>query len=146
MRWRTSLTAALLVLLLLSASRAGDEDTKAIATKRVALESELRDLLKDYGPTHPTVVALKERIAQITEDAPHDQEFNPKGLLVVLAKDKEGTTLKDARIRFAGGHAFIVGVEVDTLQITRPTFVGKTVWIPVDNVVRMVEWDEPKGK
>jgi hypothetical protein len=135
-----------LVLGLLSVSWAGDERSPAIATKRVALEDELRVLLKDHGTTHPAVVALKERIALLTAEASQGEAINPKGLLVVLSKENVGATLKDARIRSLGGRPFVVGLEVKGPNITKPRFVGRVVWIPLNDVIQMVEVADDKGK
>jgi hypothetical protein len=133
-------------LCLLSASWAGDERSKAIETKRVGLEDELRVLVQGgAGKNHPAVLALRERIAILVKEAAQGQEIHAKGLLVVFAKDKLGATLKDPRIRSLGGRTFVVGLEVEGPKITPgPRFVGKMVWIPLDDVVQMVEVDEAK--
>jgi hypothetical protein len=138
--------AGFLVLNLFSVSWAGDDPSTAIATKRATLEDELSVLLKDHGPTHPAVVALKERIASLTPDTGQGEEINPKGLLVVLSKENVQATLKGARVRSLGGRSFVVGVEVEAPKITQPRFTGRVVWIPVDDVRQMVEVADDKGK
>jgi hypothetical protein len=142
---RLSFIVSIVLLGLLSMSWAGNGRSKAIETRRVALEDELRALLKDHGAAHPEVSALKQRIALLTADAAQGNEIVPKGLLVVLSKDNVAATLKDARVRSLGGRAFLVGLDVEGPKITRPTFVGKTVWIPLDGVTQMIELEDPKG-
>ena len=137
--WRLLLIVSLVVLGFFSASRAGDDRSKAIETKRVALEDELRALLKDHGATHPAVVALEERIALLKGDAAQGEQEVPKGLLVVIAKQNVSTTLQDARLRSIGNRKFIVGVEVEGPKITKANFAGMVIWIPLDDVVQMVE-------
>jgi hypothetical protein len=143
---RMLLHAGVLGLCLLSAGWAGEERGKATDTKRVALEDELRALLKDHGPTHPAVLALQERIARLDADAARGEEICPKRLLVVLAKAQVGATLKGARLRTLGGRSFVVGTVVEGPNITRATFLGKVVWIPVDDVTQLIEVEEEKGK
>jgi hypothetical protein len=143
---RLLLAAGVLALGFLAASWAGDNCGNATDTKRVALEDELRRFLQDHGPTHPDVVGLKERIALLTADGARGEEINPKGLLVVLSKENFGATLKGARIRSFGGRPFVVGLEVKGPNITKPRFVGSVVWIPLNDVIQMVEVEEPKEK
>jgi hypothetical protein len=111
----------------------------AIDTKRVALEDELRILLKDHGSTHPKVLALKERITLLKADVAQGEEIVPRGLLVVISKQNVSATLKDARIRSLGGRSFVVGVEVEGPRLTKPSLPGMVVWIPLDDVIQMVE-------
>jgi hypothetical protein len=136
----------MVMLGLFSATRAGDDRGKSVETKRAALEDELRVLLTDHGPAHPPVLALKDRIDQLTAEGGQGREINPKGLLVVLSKEKVGATLKEARIRTLGGRAFVVGVEVEGPKMTNPMFLGRTVWVPLDDVIQMVEVDDAKAK
>jgi hypothetical protein len=143
---RTSVLAGFLVFGVISVSWAGNERSTAIATKRAALEDQLRIFLEDHGPTHPAVVALKERIALLTADAAQGAEINPKGLLVVFSKANVQATLKDARVLSLGGRSFVVGVAVEGPKITKAQFTGRVVWIPVDDVIQMVEVADDKGK
>jgi hypothetical protein len=142
---RLLLIVGLVLLALFATTGSADDRSRAIETKRVALEDELRVLLQDHGPTHLAVIALKERIALLTADAAQGKEINPKGLLVVFSKEKSAT-LKDARIRSLGGRSFVVGRAVEGPKITKPDFVGWMVWIPVDDVIQMVEVEDPQGK
>ena len=143
---RTLVLGAFCVLGLLSVSWAGDERGTAIAAKRIALEDELRILLRDHGAWHPAVVGLKQRIALLTAQASQGEAINPKGLLVVFSKAKVEATLKDARVRSLGGRSFVVGLAVEGPKITRPSFTGAVVWIPLDDVIQMIEVADDKGK
>jgi hypothetical protein len=136
---RLLLLVGFLALTLLSTGQAGDGRGKAIDTKRVALEDELRILLKDRGPTHPSVIALRERIARLKADAAQGESVFPKGLLVVISKQNVAATLRDARIRSIAGRPFVVGLEVKGPNITKGTFAEMVVWIPLDDVKQMVE-------
>lgn len=136
---RILMLAGLLALLMLSATWAQDDRPRPGPTRK-ALEGELNALLKDHGPTHPDVLALKARIAALNAEAADGTPINPKGYLVVLAKDKLSATLKDAKIRSIAGRSFVVGVEVEgPKKITKPMLEGSVAWIPLDDVVEMVE-------
>jgi hypothetical protein len=145
MKWRTSLTVALVAVALLSSSGTGQDTTRTSEARRIALEDELRVLLKDHGPTHPDVINLKERIALLVADAGRSREINPNGLLIVLTRNKVAATLKHARIQSLANRAFVVGVEVEGPQTIKPTFIGKTMWVPLDEVTQLVEWNEATG-
>ena len=142
---RVLLLVGFLGFTLLSTGCTGDERSNAIDTKLVALEDELRILKKDRGPTHPLVVALQERIDLLKADAVQGEPILPNGLLVVISKQNVAATLKDARIRSLGGRSFVVGLEVKAPNFTKGTYVGMVVWIPVNDVIQMVEVSKAPG-
>jgi hypothetical protein len=143
---RMSLCVALLGLGLFSVCWAEEDRIQAIEAKRVALEDELRALQYDHGPTHPAVVRLQQRIEMLAANVAQGEQVCPQGLLVVIAKGEVGATLKDTRVRTIGGRSFIVGREVEGPKITKPSFVGNVVWIPLDEVIEMIEFAEPPAK
>lgn len=136
----------IVVLGLLSARLLGDERGKTNDARRIALEAELADLRNFHGESHPDVLAAKNRIAMLQKEEAHGKEINPKGLLAVISKEKVAATLKDARVRMLGDRSFVVGLEVEGQKITKGSYVGKTVWIPLDDVIEMIELEDPKAK
>jgi hypothetical protein len=90
------------------------------------------------------VKALKHRIDLLQAEAAQAEPALPKGLLVVLSKQNVSATLKDARLRALGGRTFVVGMEVEGPQITRPRFAGMVVWIPLNDIIQMVELKDGK--
>src|SRR5437868_15066538 len=75
-----------------------------------------------------------------------DQKPAPAGdaafvgrLMFIQAKTTPGAvTLENVQLRRLGERAFLVGKEVEG-AMTRATFTGKQVWMPVNDVDRMVE-------
>lgn len=141
---RARVLAAVVGLGLLSASWAGDERDKLIQEKQLELD-RLRELTAKVGAKHPDLLVLKQRIEALAADVAQADTL-AKGLLVVLSREGQGATLKDARIRTIAGRSFVVGVEVEGPRITRGTFAGKVVWLPLDDVRQMVELDDQAPK
>jgi hypothetical protein len=115
----------------------GDAPTGTPAPEYVRLRAELHRLEELYGSNHPKVVAVKARLAQADGPA-------LKGPVLVHTRTGSTTvSLADIRTRSLGGRQFLVGSEVKT-GYTKGTFVGRQVWIPVDDVTQMVELGDRK--
>jgi hypothetical protein len=134
---RNLLVVCLLALDPFSACRADEAQSQSTAAVVDAPSSDLaakqESPSKSQDPVKPAGEASPRRRAQ--------EEELPPGFIYVFAKDEAGVSLlKDARIRSIGGRSFVVGREAeDPNKITKSTYAGNVVWIPLDNVLRMVE-------
>jgi hypothetical protein len=130
---RNLFVVCLLALDPLSACRADEPRTALVdapSSDRVAAQESPPS--KSQDQVNPDGASPRRR--------PQEEEL-PQGFLYVFAKDDVGVSLlKDARVRSIGGRSFVVGREAaDPNKITKSTYAGNVVWIPLDNVVRMVE-------
>jgi hypothetical protein len=124
------------LLCVLPALSRGDPPQTQPASAQAELRRELRGLEEAYGPSHPKVLAVKARLAEL--------EPGFKGhVLVLTGVEDTAVTLRDIRSLSYGGRHFVVGTEVQS-NYNRGTFVGKRVWIPIDDVTKMVELGDPK--
>jgi hypothetical protein len=100
-------------------------------------QTRLRTLEQSYGPSHPKVLAVKAQIVDQAEPA-----FN--GLVVVLTRNADAAfTLGEMRALSFGGRQFLVGKDVKS-DYTMGKFVGKRVWVPIEDVTQMVELGDAK--
>ncbi len=67
--------------------------------------------------------------------------FTGKWILVEASKEVSAT-LEKAEIRAVGGRNFIVGLSAKDSSITKEHFPGARVWIPLENVLRIVEIED----
>ncbi len=66
---------------------------------------------------------------------------------LIMGKNSLGFTLEKPELRQLGGRAFVVGKEVAKSPYTRSQFPGATVWVPLEDVTEMVEFEElPRPK
>jgi hypothetical protein len=90
-----------------------------------------------FGPNHPEVLAAQARLAEAG-----DTTFKSP-VLVLTRSGTNDTTIRDARVKPLGGRQFLVGTEVKN-DYTRGSFVGKQLWIPLDDVTKLVEIGDQK--
>ena len=64
------------------------------------------------------------------------------GKLILVATANNQNTLKNAQIRKLGDRSFVVGVTVRDNTVTRQDYPGRTLWLPVADVVEIVEFDD----
>lgn len=84
--------------------------------------------------------------AQGPKEAPRPEALSEKPVLVMskqagMADGRtipHGVTLEQARIRSVGRRSFVVGKEIDS-SYYKTSFAGGIIWIPLDDVIQMVE-------
>ena len=64
------------------------------------------------------------------------------GKVVFVQTQREAATLEKAHVRRLGDRDFIVGRVVKDDGLTKPTFAGSTVWLPLSDVTRMAVFDD----
>ena len=71
---------------------------------------------------------------------PQDNPFRGK-VVVVLGKNHIDMAMKDVETRLLGTRQFLVGVEVEVTDpaLVKPLLPGKTQWVPVEDVTRIIE-------
>jgi hypothetical protein len=121
-----------------SAQSQGDP-VASVAPEKARLRAELRRLEQIYGPNHPELVAVKDRLTEL------DEVPFKKFLLVLTRTANVSATLRDVRVQALGGRQFLVGTEIPS-EFHKGTFAGKQVWLPIDDVAQMVEIGEPKSE
>lgn len=59
-------------------------------------------------------------------------------MLIFTRVANETTTLTGVHVKVLAKRRFLVGQEVKN-EFTRGSFAGKTIWIPVEEITRMIE-------
>src|SRR5262245_30520799 len=90
-------------------------------------------------------VALSAREPQPQPAPAAAVTFQGKALFVE-SKMRVAATLEKAQLRTVSGRAFIVGKEVRNSPYTQATFANGTVWIPLEDVSRLVELEDLRGE
>src|SRR5262249_20343806 len=122
---------------------AGDKPHNAIGATWPVPREESRTQLTEHEATPLSLVAIKSQVTPPKPAAVQEEVGLPQGWLVVLTRERLNVTLKEARVRPVGGRSFVIGTEVDNPQITKPMFVGMLVWMPLDDVIQIVEYKKP---
>jgi hypothetical protein len=69
-------------------------------------------------------------------------EADLAGKVVFVQTQREAATLEKARVRRLGDRDFIVGRVAKDDTLTKPQFVGSTLWLPLSDVTRMAVYDD----
>jgi hypothetical protein len=64
------------------------------------------------------------------------------GKLLLVTTSNNQNTLKNVQVRKLGERTFLVGVAMREEIVTREPFAGRTLWLPVSEVVEIVEFDD----
>jgi hypothetical protein len=126
-------------LLCAASAQPQSEPGAGVAAEKARLRAESRRLEQIYGPNHPELIAVKDRLTEL-DDVPFK-----KSLLVLTRTANVSATLRDVRVQALGGRQFLVGTEIAS-EYHKGTFAGKQVWLPIDDVAQMVEISEPKSE
>jgi hypothetical protein len=72
-----------------------------------------------------------------------DQAQDPfAGKVVLVSTANSQNLLKNVQVRKLGERSFLVGVTVREDSLTREQFPGRPLWLPVSDVVEIVEFDD----
>jgi hypothetical protein len=64
------------------------------------------------------------------------------GKLILVTTSNNQNTLKNVQIRKLGDRSFVVGATVRDSTLTREDYPGRTMWLPVSEVLEIVEFDD----
>jgi hypothetical protein len=110
------------------------------STLRILVAAALASLVLG-GPVHAdTTPPQPPEKAKV--EAPPDTDLTGKVVFVETANN--AATLEQVRVRQLGDRFFVVGRVINDGNLTRGTFTGTTMWLPLAEVKRLVVSDNLK--
>lgn len=91
------------------------------------------------------IIAMTASVAGHSSQPGEGKESTPEplaGKIILISTAKSQNTLKNVQVRKLGERNFVVGVVVRDNPLTQEDYPGRTLWLPVSDVVEIVEFDD----
>ena len=85
-------------------------------------------------------VGLEARPNEPKATTPRDPHFT--GKVIFVQTKTQAVTLEKPQVKRLGDRSFIVGSVIKDEVITRGGFAGAIIWLPLSEVLQMVEYDD----